>query len=71
MLHIDVSDDVECGLFQGKVELATSARAKPKDGIFQYSMEDGLKIILALHKSQNWKRRARSLGRYCFLVFIT
>lgn len=24
MLHIDVSDDVECGLFQAKVELATS-----------------------------------------------
>lgn len=33
MLHIDVSEDVEYGLFQGKVELAISdsnAQAKPK-----------------------------------------
>lgn len=46
MLHIDVSEDVEYGLFQGKVELAISdsnAQAKPKDDVFQYSVEDGLK----------------------------
>lgn len=41
-----------------------------KNDVFQYFIEDGLKTIPALHKSQNWKRRARSLGRYCFLVFI-
>lgn len=48
MLHIDVSDDVESGLFQGKVELTISdwnVQANPKDSVFQYSMEDGLKTI--------------------------
>lgn len=47
-LHIDVSGDAECGLFQGKVELAIRDRnvqAKPKDYVFQYSTEDGLKAI--------------------------
>lgn len=47
-LHVDVSDDAECGLFQRKVELTISdwnVQAKPKDDVFQYSTEDGLKTI--------------------------
>lgn len=54
MLHIDMPDNAECGLFQRKVELAISdsnMQGKPKD-IFQYSTRDGLKPM-ALHISQN------------------
>lgn len=45
MLHIDVPDDAECCLFNGKVELAISdsnTQGKPKY-VFQYSTRDGLK----------------------------
>lgn len=54
MLHIDMPDDAECGLFQRKVELAISdsnMQGKPKD-IFQYSTRDGLKTHGLTHKSK-------------------
>lgn len=47
MLHVDVSDDVERGPLQGKVEFTagdSNLQGKPKDDL-QYSMADSLKTI--------------------------
>lgn len=54
MLHIDVPDDAECGMFQRKVEFAISdsnTQGKPKD-VFKYSTRDGLKTHGLTHKSK-------------------
>lgn len=59
MLHVDVSDDVECGPLQRKVEFIagdSNTQGKPKDDL-QYSTAGSLKTMQLCSKVKTGREK--------------